>query len=86
MELCRELGGRATGAPGPDRQTESLEMLLATELCFGILGRKQGRNPEANCGSVRLTYQLVIVFLLCSTERPMSHLSEDREEERRDTR
>lgn len=37
-------------------------MLLATEPCFGILGRKQGRNPEASSGSVHLTYQLV--FLL----------------------
>jgi hypothetical protein len=45
------------------RQDQSLEMLLATELCFRILGRKQGRNPEANCASVHHTYQLVVFFL-----------------------
>lgn len=59
------------------RQSQRPEMLLATEFCFGILRRKQGRNHEANCGSVHFTYQPVFL-LLCSTGRPMSHLSRDR--------
>lgn len=75
------------GTPGPDKARARPEMLLATELCFGILGRKQERNPEANCGSVHHTGVSTCRRLppMLYTEAHESPVKGQKGEEKRDT-